>query len=432
MVRSENLNRFLFTLFGFEKAGRKAHILLVVLIHIMGWCLLFILPAFIYPVRINDSWFLTRELVDKLVLVILFYLNYYLLIPRFFEKKRYIRYTSFVLLAFLVYLFQHVLIKDRFFPGTRIFSQSFGSAARPAFPFHPDSIPLPSGNASVHIVNDIAFETDSLRKRVGFIRSSGMPDGKGNVMTIFRGPEPGLFGIPRGIWAMSLKNAISSFALLLLIGGFIRLAHSFIRNLNEKKALENANLNAEVNFLKSQINPHFLFNTLNSIYAQAHSKSDNTEFSILKLSELLRYSLYDSGEDMVPLSKDIEYINNYIALQRLRLSDRISLHYKVNGDTNGVIIAPLLLISFIENAFKHGISYTQPSSIRIDISIFETTLTLCVTNPILEKDSFVPGGLGLKNVKRRLELLYPDHHQLDIRRDNGLHIVNLKLELAHA
>src|SRR5215204_4742363 len=105
MVRNEHLNRFLFTLFGFEKAGRRAHILLIVLIHIIGWCVLFILPAFLYPVRFNDSWFFTRELVDKLVLVILFYLNYYLLIPRFFEKKKYIRYTSLALLAFLVYLF---------------------------------------------------------------------------------------------------------------------------------------------------------------------------------------------------------------------------------------------------------------------------------------------------------------------------------------
>src|SRR5688572_14838340 len=141
MAVSENLNRFLFTLFGFEKAGSKAHILLIVLVHTIGWCLVFILPALLYPVRINDNWFITRELIDKLLLVILFYLNYYLLIPRFFEKKKYIRYTSLALLAFLIYLSQHVLIKDRFLPGTRIFSQSFGSAARPAFPFHPDSIP---------------------------------------------------------------------------------------------------------------------------------------------------------------------------------------------------------------------------------------------------------------------------------------------------
>lgn len=387
----------------------------------MGWCLLFILPPLLYPVRINDSWFLTREMVDKLILVIFFYLNYYYLIPRFFEKKKYLAYVSLALLAFLVYFFQHVLIRDRFFPGGRIFSQTFGSVRRPSFYLGTNRLPPP----------DPSFGTDSLPNRPRLVHSSGMPDGKGNLMAIFSGPEPGLFGIPKGIWAMSLNNAVSSFALLLLIGGFIRLAHSFIRNLNEKKALENANLNAEVNFLKSQINPHFLFNTLNSIYSQAHSRSDNTEFSILKLSELLRYVLYDSGDNKVDLSKDIQYINNYIDLQRLRLSQKIRVNYSVTGYMQDKRIAPLLLITFIENAFKHGISYSLASCIDISIVIFEKTLTLAVVNPVLETDSFEPGGLGLKNVRRRLELLYPGH-QLDIFCNKNLHIVNLKIELANA
>ena len=251
-------------------------------------------------------------------------------------------------------------------------------------------------------------------------------------MPPFRMQEAGMFGIPKGIWLMTTNNAISSFALLLLMGGFIRLANSFIRNQNEKKALENANLNAEINFLKSQINPHFLFNTLNSIYSQAHARSHNTEFSILKLSGLLRYVLYDSGDDKVALAKDIEYINNYIDLQRLRISQKVSINYVVTGDMEGKLIAPLLLINFIENAFKHGISYSQASAIDINIAIFEKTLTLTVVNPMVESDSFAPGGLGLKNVIRRLELLYADHHQLDIHHNNSLHIVNLKLELTNA
>jgi LytS/YehU family sensor histidine kinase len=213
------------------------------------------------------------------------------------------------------------------------------------------------------------------------------------------------------------------------MGGFIRLAYSFLRNQNEKKALENANLNAEVNFLKSQINPHFLFNTLNSIYSQAHSRSDNTEFSILKLSDLLRYVLYDSGESKVDLAKDIQYINNYIDLQKIRLSSKIKINYVVKGELGGCTIAPLLLITFIENAFKHGISYTQASTVNIEIEVFEETLTLLISNPIVERNSFVPGGLGLKNVTRRLDLLYPGKYLLDIHHDDYLHIVNLKLNL---
>lgn len=212
----------------------------------------------------------------------------------------------------------------------------------------------------------------------------------------------------------------------------IRLAYSFIKNQNEKRNLENANLFAEVNFLKSQINPHFLFNTLNSIYSQAHARSENTEFSVLKLSELLRYSLYDSGADRVPLGDDIQYIRNYIDLQRLRLSPKVQLNFNVGGYPEGKYIAPLLLINFIENAFKHGISYSQPSIINIDIKIFEETLTLVVSNPIVERDRFAPGGLGLRNVTRRLELLYPHQYKLLFHHSGDQYTVNLKVPLTNA
>jgi len=241
--------------------------------------------------------------------------------------------------------------------------------------------------------------------------------------------EEEFLGIPKRMWVMTLNNAVSSFVLFFLIGGFIRLAFSFIKNQNEKKLLENARLNAEINFLKSQINPHFLFNTLNSVYAQAHSRSDKTEVSILKLSELLRYMLYDSGENRVELSKDIQYINNYIDLQKLRLSSKVMINYTVTGKLDGYYIAPLLLITFIENAFKHGISYSQSSSINIEIKTIDETLTLVVSNPLVQTNTFADGGLGLKNVTRRLELLYPDKYQLLIQQENNYHIVNLNLDL---
>jgi sensor histidine kinase YesM len=239
-----------------------------------------------------------------------------------------------------------------------------------------------------------------------------------------RSPEPNFF--------FFINRTLSTCFFFLLLGGMIRLAYSFIKNQNEKRNLENANLNAEVNFLKSQINPHFLFNTLNSIYSQAHARSENTEFSILKLSELLRYSLYDSGTDKVPLADDIQYIRNYIDLQRLRLSPKVQLNFHIGGYPEGKYIAPLLLINFIENAFKHGISYSHPSVINIDIRIFEETLTLTVSNPIVEKDSFVPGGLGLRNVTRRLELLYPHQYKLLFHHSGDQYTVNLKVPLTNA
>lgn len=428
MSGREKLNSFLFTLFGFQKAKSRAHIALVVLIHATGWCVLFFLPLFLYPVRINEERFLLRELVDKSVLIALFYLNYYFLIPRFFEKRKYLRYAVALAAVFLFYLGQHVFVRVHYFPrrGAIQFVQFLSPVNPREDSARRDVIMSGPGLAYYSPV----ARRDSPRRRHFFTRPLVAGDTvRGALPNLPRFPEPEWWGIPRGAWMMMLSNAISSFTFLMLLGGFIRLAFSLIRNQNEKKALENANLNAEVKFLKSQINPHFLFNTLNSIYAQAHSRSANTEFSILKLSELLRYVLYDSGEPKVELARDIQYINNYIDLQKMRLSSKVRIDYTVEGHPSGCKIAPLLLITFIENAFKHGISYSQPSVINITIRVFEETLTLHTSNPLVEKNSFAGGGIGLKNVTRRLDLLYPGKYRLDIHDNDDLHIVNLKLDL---
>jgi hypothetical protein len=410
-----------------EKAKTKAHILLIILIHAAGWCLFFFLPLLLYPVRINNSRFIIHELIDKSFLVILFYINYYLLIPRLFEKKKYFFYFSVTFLAFIVVLFQNALVRD-----------SLG--VNPGGPFRVQFAGAPEMQknglvrsvgffgASKEGIDVPTFETIRLDSNSNFLPNP--PDSILRTMPPgFPPDEEKFLGIPKRMWLMTLNNTVSSFILFFLLGGFIRLAFSFIRNQNEKKQLENAKLNAEVNFLKSQINPHFLFNTLNSVYAQAHSKSDKTEVSILKLSELLRYMLYDSGENKVELAKDIQYINNYIDLQKLRLSSKVIINYTVSGKLDGYHIAPLLLITFIENAFKHGISYSYSSTINIDIKIIDETLTLLVSNPVLQSNTFADGGLGLKNVTRRLELLYPDKYQLFIKLENNQHIVNLNLDL---
>jgi len=401
MASKENINRFLFTLFGFEKTKSKPHLLLIILVHVAAWAAFLLLPLLFYPTRFQGDPIWRRELITKIVPILLFYLNYYFLLPRFFEKKKYALYFSTTILAITlvcaadIYLRSHV---PGIMPGPiRESVMRLRNAPEPIRTYFIDSI-------SAGSFPDVPPE--HFRQR------------------LTTRPEPVLF--------FSINRTLSTCLFLLLLGGMIRLAYSFIKNQNEKRNLENANLYAEVNFLKSQINPHFLFNTLNSIYSQAHARSENTEFSILKLSELLRYSLYDSGADKVPLADDIQYINNYIDLQRLRLSPKVKLNYKVGGYPDGKFIAPLLLISFIENAFKHGISYTQASVITIDIKIFEETLTLTVSNPIVEKDSFAPGGLGLKNVTRRLELLYPHQYKLLFHHSGDQYTVNLKVPLTNA
>lgn len=402
MASKENINRFLFTLFGFEKTKSKPHLLVIILVHAAAWAAFLLLPLLFYPTRFQGDPIWRRELITKIVPILLFYVNYYFLLPRFFEKKKYALYFSSVFLAITLVCAADVYLRNNV----------------------PGIMPGPIRQGMMRLRN----APESVRSY--FIDSIGagsfLPDTPSERFRerIMARSEPVLF--------FSINRTLSTCLFLLLLGGMIRLAYSFIKNQNEKRNLENANLYAEVNFLKSQINPHFLFNTLNSIYSQAHARSENTEFSILKLSELLRYSLYDSGADKVPLADDIQYINNYIDLQRLRLSPKVKLHYKVGGYPDGKFIAPLLLINFIENAFKHGISYSQASVITVDIKIFEETLTLTVSNPIVEKDSFAPGGLGLKNVTRRLELLYPYQYKLLFHHSGAQYTVNLKVPLTNA
>ena len=418
-----HLNNFLFTLFGFQKTKNVSHLLFIVLIHILAWCLFFILPLIFLPIRVSNSRLLYAEFLNKLLPIGFFYLNYYFLLPRFFERRKFLVYFSIILSCIVLISLEEVVLRENM-PGRGV--KFFTMAVRGR------SIAGGTATGSVFFVST----ADSGRVSMP-VTQAGLPATQVDLpATQVDLPMPPqlinddtIFGYPRGIVLVSLNRSVSICLVLILIGGFIRLSYSFLRNQNEKKALENAHLNAEVNFLKSQINPHFLFNTLNSIYAQAHHKSEHTEYSILKLSELLRYMLYESGELKVPLERDILYLNNYIDLQRMRLSSKVMIHYNVEGQLEGNTIAPLLLITFIENAFKHGISYTKASVINIDIKIFEKTLTLLVSNPVTESNSFTNGGVGLKNVARRLELLYAGNYLLDIVHNDHLHIVNLKINL---
>jgi two-component system LytT family sensor kinase len=390
------VNNILYALFGFEKGRDRTQIALMILIHVLAWGAFFLFPLLFYKVRFETPNIFLTEVLGKVLPVGLFYINYFFLLPRLFERKKYIAYFLFVFLAIGLATVQDVILHENAWRKT---SQFEFRADQPS----PDS--TNSGNLS---------SPDSGRS----LRDTGF---------FMQDPVP--TGMSRTVMFSAINKTVSLSLILLLMGGLIRLGSLFIRNQHEKRLLENANLNAEVNFLKSQINPHFLFNTLNGIYSQAHDKSDMTEVSILKLSELLRYMLYDSGEDRVELAKDIQYISNYIDLQRLRLSSKISIEYDVQGKTEGHYIAPLLLIPFIENAFKHGISYSQPSVIKINVGFFEETLTLYVENPVVENNSFGASGLGLKNVIRRLDLLYPGKYSLDTGKNGKLHVVNLKLVL---
>ncbi len=214
---------------------------------------------------------------------------------------------------------------------------------------------------------------------------------------------------------------------------FLSTVLKFIQDwfLNEKvkSNLENENLIAELAFLKSQINPHFLFNSLNNIYSLAYQKSEKTPEAILKLSEIMRYMLYESNEDKVALSDEIRYLENYIELQKLRFKDNIYIKFDINGDPLGLMITPLVLISFVENAFKHGIATDIENPISIVLNLSDGKLLFHVSNIKSSMNKDITGGIGLQNVQRRLSLIYKDRYRLHIDDNNDIYNCELYLNL---
>lgn len=219
------------------------------------------------------------------------------------------------------------------------------------------------------------------------------------------------------------------FFLVFTVSTCIKVIQQWLSAEQRQKLIETEKLNTELSFLKSQINPHFLFNTLNNIYSLAIVKSDETAAAVMKLSSIMRYVLSDTKQHLVPLEKEIEFIQHYIDLQKVRLTDKIKINFIVNGEQEGRQIAPLLFIPFVENAFKYGISTKEHSEINITINIKPHEIEFITDNRILalETDAEKKNGIGLKNTRRRLEILYADKHSLEILRREDHFFVHLKI-----
>jgi two-component system LytT family sensor kinase len=190
-------------------------------------------------------------------------------------------------------------------------------------------------------------------------------------------------------------------------------------------------LNAEVDFLRAQVNPHFLFNILNNLYALTLKKSELAPDVVLKLSAMMEYMLYDSNDEKVPLDKELSYLNNYVELERLRFSGGPKMELTMPEDLQGQKIAPLLLLPLVENAFKHGLSkQVENGWLRMRVDLDGGTLKMLVEN---NKPTTIEisgkGGIGLSNLKKRLELLYPDRYQLEVKDQAAQFKVTLSIEL---
>jgi LytS/YehU family sensor histidine kinase len=201
-----------------------------------------------------------------------------------------------------------------------------------------------------------------------------------------------------------------------------------------EKNLVNEKLGAELKFLRNQTNPHFLFNTLNNIYALARKKSDDTAEAIMKLSKLLRFMLYESGKDLITITQEIKILDDYLELEKIRYNERLAITFHKEIDNNGQTIAPLLLLPFIENAFKHGVSETRFNShIYIDLKLKQGRLSFQIENSKENGNAdTVKDSIGLSNVRRQLELMYKEY-SMEVKNGSDLFKVQLTINLdSHA
>ena len=230
-------------------------------------------------------------------------------------------------------------------------------------------------------------------------------------------------------------RALGFFFIASLIWGFsfgLAILRKWSQTEKERKELEKEKLNSELAFLKNQVSPHFFFNTLNNIYSLIGIDANDAQEAVLKLSKLMRYLIYESEQGQSKLSDEVRFMANYIDLMKLRISAKVELNVSMPENCCDLNVPPLLFIPFVENAFKHGISYREQSFINIRMFIDETKITFSVQNSIgtsSQAEDGQYGGIGLENVKKRLALLYPDTHSLKIEHTSDTFLVELQLDI---
>jgi hypothetical protein len=369
-------------------------------IHILIWSVILVLPYLVrYTYRVHDepplSNMMYLEMASKIPWIILFYLNAFALAPLFFNKRRYVLYGLTIIGLFLVitYINRHLLNNFRF-------------------------AGVSAGRATIATKNLGSAPLPALR---------GVATG-GKFFIMRR--EPGFL--------MAMSFNLAPFALTIAASVLYRIFKDKSRAdiLNRKKQEEN--LKTELSFLRSQVSPHFLFNVLNNITALARKKSDELEPTVIKLSSLMRYMLYEANEEKVLLKTELEYLSSYIELQRQRFGDKVAIHVHMDDiKQNTARIEPMLLIPFVENAFKHGTGFIYQPVIDIFLSVQGDQLVFKVKNKCNSNEAELKdtaSGIGLQNVSRRLSLLYGKVHTLDIYKETDLgnniwFQVSLKLKL---
>ncbi len=321
----------------------------------------------------------------------LFYLNTRWLIPSFFQKKKYFAY-GIISLCFLGLVYKVSPFENLIFRQVRTLRES-EPVTNPA---PPPGRPFPPGPEN---------GPPPLREPADRPQRPGPQ--RIDIISIV------LWGM---VWSVGMFAAASD--------RWQKAQQEILKSQADKAR-------AELAFLRAQINPHFLFNTLSNLYALATLKSDETAPGILKLSNLMRYLVEESAADTVPLTREIDFIRNYIELQKIRLSNKTTVDFSAPAVGPEIAIAPMILITFVENAFKYGISASKEALIRIHLSMGNGFLELCCSNQVINKDRIPEStGIGIENTRRRLQHHYPERHELDIRKSEDFFEVRLRIDLS--
>ncbi len=229
-------------------------------------------------------------------------------------------------------------------------------------------------------------------------------------------------------YAISLISFVPVF---IFLSWLARITETLVINTFKKEQLEKQAVEAELYYLRSQINPHFLFNTLNNIHTLVYKQAQSAPEAVLKLASLMRYMIYESNAPLVPLSRELEYLRDYMSLQQLKYKQSPVAELQVTGYTESWQIAPLLFIHLLENAYKHSPARLKEGDVKVHMQITADTLTFMVQNPVGSNPGRKvdePGGIGLPNVRKRLALLYPGKHSLETQNSGGTFTINLKIQ----
>jgi len=394
-----------------------------VVVHVVAWLVFMMLPFItmpgpestknILPIIQSPSYWASIALYLSV-----FYLNGYFLIPRFYLQKKYVIYgiTTLAVLVAAYFLKHYIdfarnignINNDRMplIDSLRRFADKgrFGNDMGGAPPPPPNDGGGPF-NDSMRLRDTLHHFDDFMQGRRGF--GPGRQTPMRHVVDLFT-----IFLLST-IWALSTA---------------LRITRQWSETEQRAVKAEADKANAELSFLKAQINPHFLFNTLNNIYSLAIRQHENTADSIMKLSNIMRYVTDEVNRDFVSLQSEVECITDYIDLQKLRLSKKVYIDFSVTGNTENKRIPPLVLMTFIENVFKYGISSHEPSTITIKLFAEEKNITFLCQNKLFSTERKVERtGIGILNTRQRLEHLYPNRHLLNISTSDNLYTVQLTL-----